>query len=79
LTSATTAGDGPDVFRATAFVDGDDWRVGELHQLAQAHSKTVGKRQMRWWVDDLAEISFSTPAATTRGRASRTNQPTNPV
>lgn len=26
-------GDGPDGSRATAFVDGDDWRVGELHRL----------------------------------------------
>jgi hypothetical protein len=49
-------GDGPDGFRATAFVDGDDWRVDELHRLAQANGETVGERQVRRWVDDLASI-----------------------
>jgi hypothetical protein len=52
------AGDDPDGFRATAFVEGDQWRVDELHRLAAANGETVGERQVRRWVNDLVEIGL---------------------
>jgi len=61
--AAVAAGDGPDGFRAGAFVerDGDGgvrFRIREVHRLARATGHDVAERTIRRWIEGLQELGL---------------------